>query len=106
MKSKKPGVSANRIKYTSVGAEALAARGFSPSSGFWANFVKRNWDRKPLVIKNPFSVPVSTTEEIFIALRNASDRFEKDGAHVKWRFYRGDEGFMLEGSKLSATFPA
>lgn len=106
MKSKKPGVSANRIKYTSVGADALAARGFSPSSAFWANFVKRHWDRKPLVIKNPFSVPVSTTEEAFVALRNAADKFEKDGAHVKWRFYKGDEGFMLEGSKLSGYVPS
>ena len=58
MKPKKPIKSANKIKYTSVGADALAARGFSPSSGFWANFIKRNWGRKPLVIKNPLAAPV------------------------------------------------
>ncbi|HSQ18884.1 MAG TPA: cupin domain-containing protein [Blastocatellia bacterium] len=106
MKSKKPDVSANRIQYTSVAASAVAARGFSPSSSFWTNFVKRHWNRKPLVIKNPFSVPVSTTEETFAALRKASDAFEKDGAHVKWRFYKGDDGFMLEGSKLAGYVPS
>ena len=105
MKSKKPGVSANKIKYASVGANALAARGFSPSSSFWTNFVKRHWNRKPLVIKNPFAAPVSTREEIFVALRNAWDKFEKDAPHVKWQFYKGD-GFMLEGYKISGYVPS
>ena len=105
MKSKKPSKSANKIKYTSVGADALAARGFSPSSGFWANFIKRNWGRKPLVIKNPFSVPMSTTEESFLALRNAWDKFEQAGAQVQWKFYKGDDGFMLEGYKISGYVP-
>jgi 50S ribosomal protein L16 3-hydroxylase len=104
VKSKKPGVSAARIKFASVGASALAARGFSPSSSFWTNFIKSHWNRKPLVIKNPFAAPVSTTEEAFAALRNARDKFDKDGAHVKWQFYKGD-GFMLEGYKISAYVP-
>ena len=105
MKSKKPGLSANEIKYSSVGAGEVAVRGFSPSANFWANFVKDHWGRKPLVIKNPFSLPVSTTEETFKALRNARDKFEKDGAHVKWQFYKGD-GFMLEGYKISGYVPS
>jgi len=105
VKSKKPGVSANKIKYASVGANALAVRGFSPSSSFWTNFVKRHWNRKPLVIKNPFAAPVSTSEEAFVALRNASDKFEKDGRQVKWQFYKGDDGFTLEGYKISGYVP-
>src|SRR5262245_32691468 len=49
---------------------------------------------------------MSTTEESFFALRNASDKFEEDGAHVKWKFYKGDEGFMLEGYKISGYVPS
>jgi len=49
---------------------------------------------------------MSTTEESFFALRNASEKFEKDGAHVKWKFYKGDEGFMLEGYKISGYVPS
>ena len=106
MKSKKPGVSANKIKYASVGANALATRGFSPSASFWTNFIKHHWNRKPLVIKNPFAAPISTTEEAFVALRNAWDKFEKNGPHVKWVFYKGDDGFMLEGYKISGYVPS
>jgi ribosomal protein L16 Arg81 hydroxylase len=105
VKAKKARVSEKRIKYTSVRGDALAARGFSPSSAFWANFVKHHWDRKPLIIKHPFSVPMSTTEESFSALRNAADKFEKDGADVKWKFYKGDDGFMLEGYKIGGYVP-
>jgi hypothetical protein len=68
VKSKKPIIPANGIQSTSVAASAGAVRDFTPSSRFWTHFVKHHWNRQPLVIKNPFSLPVSPTEEMFAAL--------------------------------------
>lgn len=104
MKSNKL-ISGNGIRYGYLAPGAIAAQGFNLPSRFWVNFVKHHWNRHPLVIKNPFPASVSTTEEMFVALRNAADEFAKNGAQVRWRFYKGDDGFMLKGSKLSGYIP-
>ena len=69
--------------------------GFILPSGFWSGFVEHHWQRRPLVIKQPFAKLFATPAEVFQALLNSSDQFRA-----------GDEifalGFYFEHASLLA----
>jgi 50S ribosomal protein L16 3-hydroxylase len=46
---------------------------------FWARFVKRYWEKRPLVIKQPFSTPLINSEETFAGLVASSDEYRAKG---------------------------
>jgi len=106
LKSKSHIVFTDSVQDARRPVSAALKHGFSPSSGFWAHFIKHHWNREPLIIKNPFSPPITTTEDVFVALRKVAEEFEIDGARVQCRLYRGEDGFLLEGSRLRRYFPA
>jgi len=106
LKSKCPIVFTDSIQNARRTASAPLKHGFSPSSDFWAHFIKHHWNREPLIIKNPFSPPITTTEEVFVTLRKVAEEFEIDGARVVCRLYRDEDGFRLEGAKLRRYLPA
>jgi len=106
LKSKSPIVFTDSLQDARRTAGPASKPSFSPSSGFWAHFIKHHWNREPLIIKNPFSPPITTTEEVFVALRKVAAEFEIDGARVQCRLYRDEDGFLLKGAKLRRYFPA
>jgi 50S ribosomal protein L16 3-hydroxylase len=85
--------------------EGTSGNRFSLSTSFWDRFVDHQWTREALLIKNPFPTSMSTSDEILVALQKTAADFEVNSAHVKWNFYRGDDGFQLEGSKLRRYVP-
>jgi 50S ribosomal protein L16 3-hydroxylase len=46
---------------------------------FWARFVKRYWERRPLVIKQPFTTQFINSEEAFAALVESSEEYRAGG---------------------------
>ncbi len=58
--------------------------GFILPSKFWSGFVENTWQRRPLVIKQPFARLFAAPTEIFQALVDSSDQFRA-----------GDESFPL-----------
>jgi len=56
---------------------AQAEHTFPPK--FWARFVKRYWEKRPLVIKQPFTTPFITSEETFAGLVASSEEYRAGG---------------------------
>ena len=71
---------------------------------FWSRFVQKFWEQRPLVIKQPFASPLTTSNEIFSAIKNASEQFRAGGPDCFFRFYT-EEGFLLTGPKLQHYIP-
>jgi hypothetical protein len=71
---------------------------------FWSHFVEQFWGQRPLLIKQPFASPLTTSGEIFSAIKNASQQFRVGGADCFFRFYT-EEGFLLTGPKLRHYIP-
>lgn len=71
---------------------------------FWSRFVEQYWGQRPLIIKQPFAKPLATSEEMFSAIKNASEQFRTNGSDRFFRFYT-EEGFLLNGLKLRQYLP-
>lgn len=71
---------------------------------FWSRFVEQYWGQRPLVIKQPFATPLTTSNEMFSAIKNASEQFRAGGPDCFFRFYT-EEGFLLTGPKLQHYIP-
>lgn len=67
---------------------------FRVASGFWENFVEQYWEKKPVVLKQPFGNPPLTSTEIFEATVAASDQFRAGRPGVPLRLF-------IERSRLS-----
>jgi hypothetical protein len=63
-----------------------------PEPEFWTSFIKQYWQQRPLVIKQPFAKPLATPEEMFTAIKNASEQFRINRPDRFFRFYT-EEGF-------------
>jgi ribosomal protein L16 Arg81 hydroxylase len=64
--------------------------GNSLSDRFWTRFAKKEWEKRPLILKHPFATPLITTSQLFsamIAAREELGRCEK--RHL--RFFVDDE---------------
>lgn len=55
------------------------------SSEFWAHFAEHYWEKRPLVITQPFVVPLATPEETFQTLVKATNQY-----------LAGDRSFLLD----------
>lgn len=64
-------------------------------SDFWSHFVAHRWGKSPLVIKKPFAKSLATAQEVFLAIRHATDQFRASDSNVRIRFYMED-GFSLQ----------
>lgn len=71
---------------------------------FWSRFVEQYWGQRPLVIKHPFATPLTTTNEMFSAIKSASEQFRAGEPDCFFRFYT-EEGFLLTGPKLQHYIP-
>ena len=81
---------------------SASRRKFTPE--FWSSFVEQYWGQRPLVIKQPFAKPLTTSDEMFSAIKNASEQFRAGGPDCSFRFYT-EEGFLLTGPKLQHYTP-
>ena len=57
---------------------------YALSPEFWAQFAEQYWEKKPLVLKKPFTAQLVTSKEIFQTLANAGSTERKDWG---FRFY-------------------
>jgi hypothetical protein len=71
---------------------------FSPE--FWAQFVGRYWEKKPLVLKKPFAAGLVTSKEIFRTLANAGSQEREDWG---FRFYVEQ---ALQEAEMAKHLPA
>jgi 50S ribosomal protein L16 3-hydroxylase len=69
---------------------------FTLSNEFWVDFVENYWEKKPLVIKQPFARPLATPEEAFDALVRAADTYRGGDRTFETRFYVEDL-LMMKG---------
>src|SRR4051812_17046820 len=56
---------------------------FTPK--FWERFVKHYWEKRPLVIKQPFTTPFIAPDETFVGLLASSEQYragESDALNV------------------------
>jgi len=59
------------------------------SPEFWRSFTENQFERSPLVLKQPFSTPLATTAEVFQGLVNASEQYRAGIRLPPLRFYIG-----------------
>jgi 50S ribosomal protein L16 3-hydroxylase len=57
---------------------------YTLSPEFWAQFAERHWEKKPLVLKKPFSAQLVASKEVFQTLVNPGSREQEDWG---FRFY-------------------
>jgi hypothetical protein len=75
---------------------------FDVPPDFWPDLLSRFWDKEPGVIKDPFSSPIATTDEIFSGIKEFSKRLVKGDTRIPPRFYldgalaRGDAANIFE----------
>jgi hypothetical protein len=55
--------------------------GFLLPSEFWSRFEEHHWQRRPLVIKQPFTRLLASPSDIFQALVNSSDQFRAERSY-------------------------
>jgi 50S ribosomal protein L16 3-hydroxylase len=65
------------------------SRDFCMSEGFWDRFVAEYWTSGPLLIRSPFTQPLVTEEEIFHAVRTASEEHRAQGVSELMVFIDG-----------------
>jgi hypothetical protein len=70
--------------------------GYALSSEFWANFAKTCWEKKPVVIKQPFSSLLATPQEVFNALVQSANQYRAGDRSFETRLYI--EGLILAKS--------
>ncbi len=69
--------------------------GFALSETFWATFMRRHWERKPLVVSAPFESPLTSPESAFAGLVRAADGRPR-------RQLSGDSRFYIENAQVLA----
>ena len=74
------------------GDEKGEATDFVLSPEFWTNFVQQHWEKRPLLLKQPFASPVASSGDIFRGLVNASDRERAGDACLPLQFFN-DQAF-------------
>lgn len=72
--------------------ETLSAKprgrdGFSLAPQFWENFLEHHWQKRPLMLKRPFAVPLATLEDVFRGIVKASEQFRSDERHGHTQFF-------------------
>jgi len=85
---------AERFFHASICDWQMMSAEFVLPSDFWTHFVAHRWGKSPFVIKKPFARSLATAQEVFLAIRHASDRFRASDSNVRIRFYMED-GFSL-----------
>jgi 50S ribosomal protein L16 3-hydroxylase len=64
------------------GADSLPRR-------FWSKFADQNWEKRPLLIRRPFSKPLLSETELSHAIFAASEAYRADPASVSLQFFVG-----------------
>jgi len=78
-----------------VRASAVDTASFALPQPFWSTFMRRHWERKPVVFDSPFVAPLTTPEAAFAALvRAASERPRRQ--------LSGDARFYIENAQVLA----
>lgn len=72
----------------------MGAGDFTLSSEFWEKFFQRYWEKRPVVIKNPFGKSFAGEEEIFAALVRAGGQF-RAGEHTINPRFSVEHGLLL-----------
>jgi len=63
------------------------ARYFGVPGDFWRDFVKRHWNRKPVVFRRPFAGAMGSAPEIFAGMASACDASRRMGGGLIRRVY-------------------
>jgi 50S ribosomal protein L16 3-hydroxylase len=72
---------------------------FALPAEFWQDFITNYWEKKPMVIKQPFSSLLASSEELFQALVKASDYFRAGDRNANMRFHRNHALLMANVGK-------
>ena len=87
-------------KKQSLEKDQSSDAGFLLPSEFWSGFVEHQWQRHPLVIKQPFSKLLASPSEIFEALVNSSDQFRAGDERFPQGFYFDHASLLTDVGKF------
>jgi 50S ribosomal protein L16 3-hydroxylase len=66
------------------------------SPQFWSDFADQDWEKRPLLIKQPFSTPLLNKPELFRALLASSQAYCRDPSSVPLQFCIGHSQMMAD----------
>jgi len=71
---------------------------------FWTHFFENYWDKRPILIKQPFASTIGSWDEVLAGLRNAREHFRSSNPGTQTRLYTED-GFSPDKTELKNYLP-
>lgn len=78
----------------------LLAEGYALPDAFWAEFVARFWQRRSLVLEQPFAAPIASAEEVFACLVRAANLYRHGVGRDQFQLCIDHAAFLADLSDL------